>query len=138
MYNWFLAIHILGFVLWSAALVSCTLLLRAHEAAGDPGRQALGSIERKAGILMDIGAFVSITVGLYLALGFGVNAFTQGGWLHVKTLLVAGLVGIHIVTRIKIRKFRNGNISPLPGFVTPLTFVLIAVIIIFGRVKLLS
>jgi hypothetical protein len=53
----------------------------------------------------------------------------------VKTLLVVGLVGIHVFTRIKIRKFRNGEISPLPGVVIPLTLILIAVIVTFGEVK---
>lgn len=121
--------------------MSCLFLLLGHQRAEESGRSALGAIERKAAILMDASALVAIVAGVYLALGlylpaeFRVNAFKQGGWLHVKTLLVAGLVGIHVFTRIKIRKFRNGEISPLPGLVIPLTLILIAVIVMFGEVK---
>lgn len=134
-YNWVAAVHVLGFLLWTGALLSCLFLLLAHQNAQETGRSALGAIERKVAILMDASALVAIVAGLYLAVGFPINWFKQGGWLHVKTLLVAGLVGIHVFTRIKIRKFRNGEISPLPGLVIPLTLILITVIVVFGEVK---
>jgi putative membrane protein len=134
-YNWVMAVHVFGFLMWAGTLMSCLFLLLGHQSVKESGRSALAAIERKVAIVMDASALVAIVAGLYLALGFSFNAFKQGGWLHVKTLLVAGLVGLHVFTRIKVRKFRNAEISPLPGLVIPLTLILIAVIVVFGAVK---
>jgi protoporphyrinogen IX oxidase len=134
-YTWVTAVHIFGFLMWAGTLMSCLFLLRAHQSVQEAGRGALGAVERKVAIMMDASALVAIAAGLYLALSVTPSHFKQGGWLHVKTLLVLGLVGIHVFTRIKVRKFRNGEISPLPGLVIPLTLILIAVIVVFGEVK---
>lgn len=136
-YNWVLAVHAFGFVLWTGALMSTLFLLSSHHLAADSGRKGLERVERKAAMGMDIGALIAIVAGLYLALGFDVNWFKQGSWLHIKTTLVAVLVGLHVFTRVKVRKFRNGAVSPISGYVIPLTLLLVAVIVVFGEVKTL-
>ena len=135
-----MAVHVFGFLMWTGTLMSCLFLLKGHQSVAEAGRGALSAVERKVAIFMDASALVAIVAGLYAATGFGVNAFNpkqSGAWLHIKTLLVAGLVGIHVFTRIKVRKYRNGEISPLPGLVIPLTLILIAIIVAFGEVKTL-
>ena len=137
--NWIRVVHIIGFLMWTGGLISTlSLLIGVQSIAGD-AHGGLSKIARKTALLMDIGALLTLVGGLYLAFGrAGDNAFKQGGWLHAKSTLVVGLIAIQVFTRIKVRKFRNGNIKPIPRFVIPLTLVLIAVIVIFGVVKPLS
>ena len=133
--QWAKALHVVGFILWTGGLLSCIHLLQAHQAAGSEGREALSSIQRKVAMMMEIGALVAIFAGLYLALS-GRNAFTEGGWLHAKlTLVVLGLFGLHGFIRVKIKKFRKGEVTSLPGWVQPVALVLIAVITIMVTVK---
>lgn len=135
-YQWVKAVHIFGFLLWTGSLAGCLLLLQGHARAGSAAA-ALAGMQRRTAIFMDIGATIALAAGFYLALGFPpINAFKDGAWLHVKsTLVVVGLVGIHVFTRIKVRKFRNGSINSLPNFVIPLTLILVAAIVVLAVVK---
>ncbi len=135
-FKWVKAVHVLGFLLWTGSLLTCLHLLAGHPETDDKGGNALTRLERRAGMMMDMGALVAIVAGLYLALwATPINFFTDGGWLHIKTTLVVGLVALHVIARVKVRKFRNGESKPLPSFVIPLTLVLITVIVIFAVVK---
>lgn len=136
LYQWTKAFHVVGFLLWTGSLLSCIYLLQAHQAAGEEGRQALSSVQRKAAMLMEIGALVAIVAGLYLALGGGRNAFSGAGWLHAKlALVVLGLFGLHGFVRVKIKKFRNGEVAALPGWLQPAALVVIVVVAIMASVK---
>jgi putative membrane protein len=135
-HNWIRVVHIFGFLLWTGGLISTLNLLIAQQSVDGDARAVLSKITRKTALIMDIGALLALIGGFYLAFGAsGDSAFKQGGWLHAKSTLVVGLIAIQVFTRIKVRKFRNGNIKPIPGFVIPLTPVLIAVIVILGTVK---
>lgn len=135
-YAWTKAVHVIGFLLWTGGLWSCVQLLRVHSGAPGEARQALSSIERKTAMFMDMGALLAIAAGLYLALGVTPSAFKTGGWLHLKlTVVVLGLLSLHGYIRVKIRKFRNGQIMALPSFVHPVTLAVIALIAVIAVVK---
>ena len=132
-YQWVKVAHILGFVLWSSGLLTGLFLLRAHAAIEASARNALVPIERVVGIVMDAGATFAIAAGFVMAFGTTPIAFKTGGWLHIKlTLVVVGVLSIHGLLRVKMRKFRNGDVAPLPSWILPVLLVALAGIIILG------
>jgi putative membrane protein len=125
-YQWTLAIHVFGVLLWTGGVFACLRMLTAHAAAGASAPAAWIQSERRTAVFMDIGATIAILSGLYLTLFSPTKPLTSGGWLHAKLTLVAlGMLGLHIFTRVKVRKFRNGDVRALPGFALPV-FVLVA------------
>lgn len=135
-YQWMLAIHVFGMVLWTGGLLACLRLLAAHGAAGKAAPEGLSLTERRTAVLMDIGATVAILTGLHLLFASPTKPLTQGGWMHAKlTLVVLGVLVPHIVTRIKVRKFRNGDVSPLPGFLMPTLIAVVLGVIVLVQVR---
>jgi hypothetical protein len=47
-------------------------------------------------------------------------------------LVVVGVLSVHGMVRVKMRKYRNGDVSPLPSWVLPVLLVSLAVIIALG------
>jgi putative membrane protein len=135
-YQWFVAIHVFGIVLWTAGIFACLRLLGAQGAAGKSVSEAWSLGARRTAVFMDIGATVAILTGLYLTFFVSPSPLTQGGWLHAKlTLVVLGVLGLHGFARVKVRKFRNGDVRPLPGFVLPLFLVVALGVIVLVQVK---
>jgi protoporphyrinogen IX oxidase len=135
-YVWTVAIHVFGVVLWTGGLFACLRMLTAHGAAGTSAPAAWLQAERRTAVFMDIGATIAILSGLYLTLFAPTKPLTQGGWLHAKlTLVVIGMLGLHIFARVKLRKFRNGDVRPLPGFAVPLFLVVALGAIVLVQVR---
>src|SRR5262249_57897784 len=81
------AVHILAALLWFAGLFAAGSLLRFRDTETDAGvKQRLGVRSRKAGVLADVGATLSLATGIYQ--GVTRSLFAQP-WLHVKLTLVA-------------------------------------------------
>ena len=129
------ALHLIGIVLWAGGLLASMQLLAVHPRVDEHGRAAVIGSARKTALLMDIGAFVAIALGLYLALGTTPSAFKQGGWLHLKLTVVVGLLAAHVMTRIKIGKFRRGDTNPMAGFLYPGALVILAAIVAIAVIK---
>ena len=133
--QWITVIHTFGLVLWTGAMLACLQMLRAHVALPEPAREPLSTSERKAAMIMDMGAMLAILSGLYLAIALVPSPF-KSGWFHAKlTLVFLGLIGLHGFLRVKVRKFRQGAVAPLPGFLLPLYFLLILGVLVLVRVK---
>lgn len=134
--EWLSIGHIVGFVLWIGGLISVLQLLRAHSAVEGAARAVLSRQQRKAAMLMDAGATLTLVCGLWRALGGIPNQFTTGAWLHIKVTLVAVvLLGIHGYARVKIRKFRNGEVNAIPAGLTYVVVLVAAIIIVLGAKK---
>jgi uncharacterized membrane protein len=136
LYPWLRIVHVVGIVLWVGGLIAVLSLLRAHGLVAAAGRDALLTVEKKTAILLDVGATLSIGIGLYLAFKspkFATNAFASGGWFHIKlTLVVLGILLPHIEARRTMRRFRQGKVAQLPGWLLP-TVILAAIgILIFA------
>jgi putative membrane protein len=132
-YNWLRVGHVFGFVCWIGGLVTVLLLLRVHGVVEGPAREVLGRQERKAAVLMDVGATIAIVCGLWMALGAPVNAFKTGAWLHVKLTLVAiFLFGMHGWARVQIRKFRDGKVRHVSSKLIVVVLLAVAAIIALG------
>lgn len=137
--EWLLIVHVMGFLIWVGSMIGCTHILGAH-ATADGGATAFEKLEKSLGITMDVGATLTIASGLYMALGGPLNFFVKddvgSAFMHGKVgLVVLGLIPIHVFLRIKIRKFRNGDLAPLPAWVFPVLMLVVlnVVYLVFRR-----
>jgi putative membrane protein len=90
---WVKAFHIVFMVTWFAGLFYLPRLFVYHALSEDQvSRDRFKVMERKLYYgIMTPGAVVTIALGLWLWLGFGIT----GAWLHAKLALVLLLVGYH-------------------------------------------
>jgi protoporphyrinogen IX oxidase len=105
---WLKAFHVVFVVTWFAGLFYLPRLFIYHAAAADTvGRDRFVTMERRL--------FVIMTIGLALAAAFGLAlivlqpGFLALGWLRVKLLLVALLVGYHFWCRGLMRDLEKGE-----------------------------
>lgn len=151
MYKWVKFVHVIGFLVWSGSLIACLALLRRHMSAAGDTRDLLTDLERKFALSMDIGATVAIAAGVYLAVSKeafggqfnwfnvkGPDGKSMGVWLHMKSLFVLFLIGLHGFTRVKVGKFRKKESSSLPSFVMPASLLLLIIIVFLATVKPMS
>jgi uncharacterized membrane protein len=135
-YPWVRIVHIVGVVLWVSGMLGVLSLLRAHTEVDGVARETLTRSERATAMIMDLGATLAIVAGLYLAFKsprFPNTAFAAGGWFHIKlTLVVIVVLGLHGMARAKIRKFRNGQIKPLPTWAVPALLLAVTAIVVLA------
>ena len=113
---WLVAFHVVAVVVWVAGLTAVLALLQLFPDMEEKSRAPLLRVARRIAIAMDIGATGAIALGLILALRHTPNEFKHGMWLHVKlTAVVVGVLSTHGMARVKLKKFRNGDLRPVPG-----------------------
>ena len=105
---WIKAFHIVFVVSWFAGLfylprIFVNLALVADAQSAEYQRLLL--MARKLYRFVTPLSALAIVLGLWLWFGYGF----AGGWLHAKTLLVAGLVGYHHVCGRLLRQFARGE-----------------------------
>ncbi|MCX7945794.1 MAG: CopD family protein [Hydrogenophilus sp.] len=97
--------HIVFVTAWFAGLfylprIFVNLAMERHEIAR---ARLLGMAERLFRFMSVLGV-LAIGLGLWLWFGFGFS----GGWLHAKTVLVAGLAGYHFYCGVILERFKKG------------------------------
>ena len=102
------ALHVIFTVTWFAALFYLPRLFVYHAMTSDAATsERFKVMERKLGVMMDIGATLTMVFGFWLLFSYGWSQNKHAGWLHVKLTAVALLVGYHVWCRMLIRTFRN-------------------------------
>lgn len=100
------ALHIIFVVSWFAGLFYLPRLFVNHAMVEDAAtRERLALMEAKLYRFMTPLAVLAVGLGLWLWFGYGF----AGGWLHVKTLLVIGLVAYHLYCGRLMRDFAVGR-----------------------------
>ena len=132
---WLKAFHIVLVVSWFAGLFYLPRIFVNHAMAEETAvRERLKLMERKLyKFVTPIGALAVIT-GLWLWFGYGFS----GGWLHVKTALVAGLVGYHLYCGHLVKEFaadRNTHSHVWFRFFNEVPVLVLLVIVILVVVK---
>jgi len=95
---WLKAFHIIFVVTWFAGLFYLPRLFLYHAATTDP-------VSQDRFVVMERRLFGIMTIGGTLAVIFGLSmivtspSYMKLGWLHVKMLLVALLIGYHLWCR---------------------------------------
>lgn len=97
---WLKAFHLIFVVTWFAGLFYLPRLFVYHAEATEPVvRERLKTMERRLLVMTHVGGALAVGFGLALAGWWFVNApeaLRQGGWFHLKMLLVALLVAYHV------------------------------------------
>jgi putative membrane protein len=104
---WIKAFHIFFFVSWFAGLFYLPRIfvnLAMVPAEGTAERERLLLMARKLYKFVTPIGLLAVAFGLWLWLGFGFS----GGWLHVKTTLVAILLGYHFYCGKLLKDFAAG------------------------------
>ncbi|THF63859.1 CopD family protein [Pseudothauera nasutitermitis] len=100
------SLHIIFVVAWFAGLFYLPRLFVNHAMVTDAATiERLTLMEHKLYRFMTPLGILAVGLGLWLWLGYGF----QGGWLHVKTTLVLGLVGYHLYCGRLLRDFAAGR-----------------------------
>lgn len=103
---WVKSLHLIFVTSWFAGLFYLPRLFVNHAMVDDPatsGRLLL--MERKLYRFMSPLAVLALGFGLWLWLGYGIS----GGWLHVKLVLVAVLIGYHLYCGKLLQDFAHGR-----------------------------
>lgn len=99
------ALHIIAMVTWFAGLFYLPRLFVYHAMNKDKNTsETFKVMERKLAIMMDIGAFFTIALGITLLVKNPM--WMKMAWMHIKLLLVVLLVVYHVFCRIYVKKFR--------------------------------
>lgn len=107
---WIQAFHIIFMVTWLAGLFYLPRLFVYHAEADDAaGRERFCAMEKRLSVLMSIGAALTIAFGVWLLWLHGTAWLVASGWMHVKLLLVVGLIGYHGWCQIQVKRFREGR-----------------------------
>jgi putative membrane protein len=103
---WIKTLHIVFVVSWFAGLFYLPrIFVNLAMAKSDEEHARLKLMAAKLYRFMTPLGILAIVFGLWLWFGYGFS----GGWLHLKTLLVAGLVGYHLYCRHILWQFAAGS-----------------------------
>jgi putative membrane protein len=102
---WVKAFHIIFMVTWFAGLFYLPRLFVYHAMSTDPvSTERFKVMERKLFYgIMTPGALITVVLGLWLWLGYGIT----GGWMHAKFALVLVLIAYHAYCRKLLLDFKH-------------------------------
>ena len=107
---WLKAFHIVLVVAWFAGLFYLPRLFVYHAATTDaPGLERFITMERRLFAIMTLGAALAAVFGMSMILA--APEYLAAGWLRVKLVLVAVLLGYHIWCYRLMVALRSGNNS---------------------------
>ena len=126
------AIHIFGVLMWIGGLFAAMSFLEAVHAEPEAApRSRLIRLLRQAAIVPDVGLTIGLVFGLHWLFKFELY---EVPYMHLKLALVAALIGIHVIVRVKAGKaIRGAPFTPPPVALKPVVSlialgVLIAVV----------
>jgi protoporphyrinogen IX oxidase len=104
---WLKALHVVFVVTWFAGLFYLPRLYVYHAVTTDtPGLARFVVMERRLFFIMTVGALLAVLFGLAMILAS--PAYLEQGWMRLKLLLVALLVGYHFWCYRLMRSLRLG------------------------------
>jgi putative membrane protein len=138
-YLWIKAFHIVFVSSWFAGLfylprLFVNLAMVPQDSHAERERLLLMArkLYRFSGVLM----VPALLLGFWLWLGYGIGRGPGSGWMHVKLLLVVGVVGYHHMCRGILRRFeqlankRSHKWYRVFNEVTVLLFIAIVVLVV--------
>jgi putative membrane protein len=103
------ALHIVFVTSWFAGLFYLPRLFVNHAMVEDAAtRERLALMEHKLYRFMTPLGILAVGLGLWLWFGYA-DMIAIGGWLHLKTTLVLGLIGYHLYCGRLMRDFAAGR-----------------------------
>ncbi len=110
---WLKAFHIIFVVTWFAGLFYLPRLFVYHvEASENVVRERLKIMQRRLLMITHVGGALALGFGIALMFWWMRNApeaLFQGRWFHLKLLLVAGLIGYHLMLVRMVGQFARDD-----------------------------
>ncbi|MBA3457428.1 MAG: hypothetical protein H0T42_30385 [Deltaproteobacteria bacterium] len=130
----FLALHVIGALMWVGSLFALMAFLEAY--AGEPEAAPRGRLLkhlRQAAIVPDVGATIAIVFGAHWLFRFKLY---EAHYMHAKLALVAVVIGLHVMLKLKVKKAKRGEaFAPPPLALKPMLTLLALGIVIFVITK---
>jgi protoporphyrinogen IX oxidase len=134
---WLKALHVMFVVTWFAGLFYLPRLFVYHVATTDaPGLARFIVMERRLFFIMSVGALLTVLFGT--AMIVAAPGYLGMGWLRVKMLLVAALVGYHFWCyrlMLQLRAGLNQHSQRWYRFFNEVPSLLLIAIVILAIVK---
>jgi putative membrane protein len=131
--TWLIIIHVFGVIFWIGSLLMISSLMGQVAIAPEAGRAALiGAARRLFQVSANIGALVAVLFGIGVILAE--PQVLRHGWLHLKLLLVAVMLGCHFSLRRRIEIVREGGavarrpFSIIHGIVSAALLIILALV----------
>ena len=103
---WIKALHLFFMIGWFAGIFYLPRLFVYHAMTDSPDvSDQFKVMERKLYRFVTPFMWLTIVLGLWLLYDYAWAAFATNGWLHLKLLLVAALVGYHFYCGRLVRRF---------------------------------
>jgi uncharacterized membrane protein len=99
--------HLLGAVLWTGGILAMSRVMVLMTKQSPELRPVLGDLGGRFNILAVLGAVLSIGSGLYQLSLWPSGMFAHAGWLHAKLTLILGVVVVHALCLVNLRKWRQ-------------------------------
>lgn len=106
---WVKAFHVIFMVTWFAGLFYLPRLFIYHTEAGADDTTGIARfkiMERRLLAITHIGGGLTAIFGLWLLFNWR-GDLLQTGWFQLKAVLVAGLIGYHVICAHYVRVFRD-------------------------------
>jgi protoporphyrinogen IX oxidase len=105
---WLKALHVIFVVTWFAGLFYLPRLFVYHAVATDGvGLERFVVMERRLFAIMTLGAALAVLFGISMIVA--APGYLHFGWLHVKLILVAVLIGYHVWCHALMAALRDGR-----------------------------
>jgi uncharacterized membrane protein len=135
--SWVVAAHLIGVILWMGSMFATYWLIRIHAHAPKDVTEQLTLMERSLAMTMDIAAALAIGCGIAMIInpmepGYSsLFAEPKIGWFHAKlAIVILGILPVHGMIRVRIKRFSQGKISPVPEWLWGLLLAAICAIVI--------
>ena len=125
------AAHLLGIIAWLGPML-CIALVFARK-ADTPNKASLVPLMKRCAMISDWGATLAIGCGIGLILvskPLGDAWAMKQPWMHTKLLIVLGLIGLHGVMRVGIKRTAKGSSDGVPNWLLPVV-LLVAIAILY-------
>jgi len=109
---WLKALHLFFMISWFAGLFYLPRLFVYHAMSKDAAcRETFTVMERRLYRFVTPFMWLTLGFGLWLIAEYGLEWFRVQTWLHLKLLLVAGLMAYHFYCGKLLREFREDRNS---------------------------
>lgn len=133
--KWIRMIHLYAMIVWVGSLIGLTFILRQHAKAAEGAYNDFIELEKGTAMTMDIGATIAMAAGLTMLFSISPSPLKGQGWMHAKLLMVAILIGVHGFQRMRVGKFKRGEVSANPGWVIPVAEIAVLAIIVLAATR---
>ena len=136
---WIKAFHLIFVVMWYAGLLYLPRLFVYHTMSKDVvGIERFKVMERKLFAITTVGGTGALIFGLWLLIDYAWAAYSSSLWLHLKLLLVLGLIAFHVLCgklMLDFRKDRNRHGHRFYRIINEIPAVILIAVVILVVVK---